>query len=70
MANVTLAYAIDKNILANLKTKLEEKFSCSIDMNVIIDPVILGGAVIKVGDTVIDDSVSGRIETLKSILLS
>lgn len=39
-------------------------------MNVIIDPVILGGAVIKVGDTVIDDSVSGRIETLKSILLS
>ncbi|AJI48179.1 F0F1 ATP synthase subunit delta [Francisella philomiragia] len=70
VADVTLAYAIDKNTLANLKTKLEEKFSCSIDMNVIIDPVILGGAVIKVGDTVIDDSVSGRIETLKSILLS
>ncbi|GMN89108.1 F0F1 ATP synthase subunit delta [Francisella sciaenopsi] len=70
VADVILAYSVDKNTLAKLRTKLEEKLSCSINMNVIIDPIIVGGTVIKVGDTVIDDSVSGRIETLKSILLS
>ncbi|MDE5028205.1 F0F1 ATP synthase subunit delta, partial [Francisella tularensis subsp. holarctica] len=35
-----------------------------------IDPAINGGAVVKVGDTVIDRSVSGHLEKLKSILLS
>ncbi|WP_150464864.1 F0F1 ATP synthase subunit delta [Francisella sp. SYW-2] len=70
VADVTLAYKADKSTLTKLKAKLEEKFNCTIEMNVSVDPVIVGGTVIKVGDTVIDDSVSGRIETLKSILLS
>ena len=70
IANVTLAYTTDKNILDSLKTSLEKKFGCIIDMHINIDPTIIGGAVVKVGDTVIDNSVSGHLEKLKSILLS
>ncbi|MFV9924359.1 MAG: F0F1 ATP synthase subunit delta [Francisella endosymbiont of Hyalomma scupense] len=69
VANVTLAYATDKNILDSLKASLERKFGCTIDMHINIDPAIVGGVVVKVGDTVIDSSVSGHLEKLKSILL-
>ncbi|OEZ32971.1 ATP synthase F0F1 subunit delta [Francisella endosymbiont of Amblyomma maculatum] len=69
VADVTLAYATDKNILDSLKASLERKFGCTIDMHINIDPAIVGGVVVKVGDTVIDSSVSGHLEKLKSILL-
>ncbi|MFV9984587.1 MAG: F0F1 ATP synthase subunit delta [Francisella endosymbiont of Hyalomma asiaticum] len=69
VANVTLAYATDKNILDSLKASLERKFGCTIDMHINIDPAIVGGVVVKVGDTVIDSSISGHLEKLKSILL-
>lgn len=69
-ANVTLAYAADEDLLNSLKKSLEKRFGCSINIKVDIDPAIVGGAIVKVGDTVIDNSVSGRLEKLKSILLS
>ncbi|MFV9930903.1 MAG: F0F1 ATP synthase subunit delta [Francisella endosymbiont of Hyalomma asiaticum] len=69
VANVTLAYATDKNILDSLKASLERKFGCTINMHINIDPAIVGGVVVKVGDTVIDSSISGHLEKLKSILL-
>ncbi|AIT09480.1 ATP synthase F0F1 subunit delta [Candidatus Francisella endociliophora] len=69
-AEVTLAYKADKELLDSLKSSLEKRFGCSISMKVSVDKDIIGGAIIKVGDTVIDDSVSGRLEKLKSILLS
>ncbi|ASG68813.1 ATP synthase subunit delta [Francisella halioticida] len=69
-ANVTLAYEADEDLLVNLKESIEKRFECSIDVKVDIDPSIIGGAIIKVGDTVIDSSVSGRLENLKNILLS
>ncbi|KEI34944.1 ATP synthase delta chain [Francisella sp. W12-1067] len=70
VAKVTLAYATDKDLLNSLKASLEKKFGCSMSLEVEINPAIVGGAIVRVGDTVIDSSVSGRLEKLKSILLS
>ncbi|QIV95465.1 ATP synthase F1 subcomplex delta subunit [Allofrancisella inopinata] len=70
VAKVTLAYAADKDLLDSLKASLEKKFGCSMSLEVEINPAIVGGAIVRVGDTVIDSSVSGRLEKLKSILLS
>jgi F-type H+-transporting ATPase subunit delta len=70
LASVTLAYKAGAALLESLRLSLEKKFDCSIDLDVKIDPTIIGGAIVKVGDTVIDDSVSGRLEKMKSILLS
>ena len=70
IAEVTIAYKADKNLLESLQKRLETRFGSSVSMNVSIDPSIIGGAIVKVGDSVIDDSISGRIEKLKNILLS
>lgn len=70
LASVTLAYKATAALLETLRLSLEKKFNCSIDLDVKIDPSIIGGTIVKVGDTVIDDSVSGRLEKMKSILLS
>ncbi len=69
-ASVILAYEADAAVQENLKLNLEKKFNCSIDLDVQVDSAIIGGAIVKVGDTVIDDSVSGRLEKMKSVLLS
>ena len=70
LASVTLAYKASASLLESLKLSLEKKFNCSIDLDVRVDLAIIGGTIVKVGDTVIDDSVSGRLERMKSILLS
>ena len=70
VAQVVLASKADKKTLSDLKVNLESRFKSSISLNVSIDPSIVGGAIVKVGDTVIDSSISGRLEKLKNILLS
>ena len=37
-------------------------------VNFRVDPAILGGLVIKVGDKVLDDSVAGKLEGLRATL--
>lgn len=69
-ALVTLAYQADETMLKDLKSSLEKRFDCSIELDVKVDKSLIGGAIVRVGDTVIDDSVSGRLEKMKSILLS
>ena len=69
-ANVTLAYKASATLLESIKLSLEKKFGCSIELDVKVDKSLIGGAIIRVGDTVIDDSVSGRLEKMKNILLS
>ncbi len=69
-AVVTLAFEADKELVAELKDKLAKRFSCTVDLEVEIDPTIIGGAVVRIGDTVIDSSVSGRLDKMKNILLS
>lgn len=39
-------------------------------LNVLVDPDLLGGLVVQVGDTVIDTSVRSRLHSLRSILLA
>lgn len=70
VAQVVLASKSDKKTLNDLRINLENRFKSSIILNVSIDPSLVGGAIVKVGDTVIDSSISGRLEKLKNILLS
>lgn len=48
---------------------LEKHFQKGIKLNVSIDPNLIGGAVIKAGDWVMDGSVKGRIEHMTSFLV-
>ena len=46
------------------KKNLEKKLNKKIEATVEIDQSILGGSLITVGDTVIDASVKGQLESL------
>lgn len=48
---------------------LEKHFQKSIKLNVSVDPNLIGGAVIKAGDWVMDGSVRGRLEQMTSFLV-
>lgn len=45
--------------------KLSQRHQCQVDVIVETDPTLLGGAIIRTGDYVIDGSVKGRLQTLK-----
>lgn len=54
----------------DLVTRLEAKFGKRIDASVSVDPEIIGGIKIIVGDTVIDASVKGQLQNLAYTLLA
>lgn len=51
--------AVRKDVLSKIGAK---------DVNFRVDPTILGGLVVRVGDKVVDGSVSGRLESLRQSL--
>ena len=51
--------------LQALQASLERYFGYALQLEVQLDPSILGGVWVKVGDTVIDGTVRGRLEALR-----
>jgi F-type H+-transporting ATPase subunit delta len=53
---------------AKLAAALKTRFKRDIRMSTSIDPALLGGAVIRAGDLVIDGSINGRLQRMASEL--
>ena len=47
---------------------LKQRFNREIILKYEVDPTIIGGAIIKAGDWVMDGSLSGRLTQLREIL--
>ena len=54
--------------LAGLKSALERRFGRRVEATVRVNPELIGGARITVGDTVIDDSVAGKLAAMATEL--
>jgi F-type H+-transporting ATPase subunit delta len=67
-AKITSAFPIDEGQLAGLKVALQRRFEKKIEASVTVDRALIGGARIVVGDTVIDGSVAGELQTMASHL--
>ncbi|HSS70854.1 MAG TPA: F0F1 ATP synthase subunit delta [Casimicrobiaceae bacterium] len=67
-AKITSAFPVDEGQLAGLKVALQRRFEKKIEASVVVDPALIGGARIVVGDTVIDGSVAGELQTMASHL--
>jgi F-type H+-transporting ATPase subunit delta len=65
---VTSAVAMSDAQRAKLAAALKTRFNRDIRMSTSIDPALLGGAVIRAGDLVIDGSINGRLQRLASEL--
>jgi F-type H+-transporting ATPase subunit delta len=68
LAEVRSAVALDADQQRKLAEALGRAAGRPVDLRVIVDPNVVGGVVAKIGDTVIDGSVSRRLAELRSVL--
>ncbi len=67
-AQITTAFPLDEATLGEIKAALERRFGKKIDAEVAVDPELIGGARITVGDRVIDVSVQGQLAAMTTQL--
>lgn len=71
--NVVVAHVISAKKLTKtdekaLIAKLSKKYNCSVKLTTSVDRSLIGGAILKIGDEVIDASVKTSLESLSSTL--
>lgn len=69
-ADIASAFPLDDATLKNLVADLEARFKCRIQAKVSLDPELIGGVRIAVGDQVIDASVRGKLASMATALQS
>jgi F-type H+-transporting ATPase subunit delta len=67
-AVVYSAFPIDGAALADLAATLESRFSRKLNVKVELEPALIGGIRVVVGDEVLDTSVKARLEQMKVAL--
>ena len=67
-AMVYSAFPIDNVALADVATSLEKRFGRKLNVSVALQPELIGGIRVVVGDEVLDTSVKARLEQMKLAL--
>lgn len=65
VAEVRSAIPLEDEVVERLAQALAKRIGNQVEVRVVVDESILGGLVARVGDTVIDGSVSKRLERLR-----
>lgn len=61
---VTSALALSDQEVEGIRTQLKSKLNREVSVVTKVDPAIIGGLVLRIGDTVFDGSVTGRFDQL------
>ncbi len=69
LTEVVTAKELTQDNKDSLTKALEDKFSKKIDLTEKVDKSLLGGVIIKFGDSVIDTSIKGKLEQLSKALV-
>jgi F-type H+-transporting ATPase subunit delta len=69
-ANVTVALEADEKTRKLIADRLSKVFAKTVVPHLTVDPRILGGVVVRIGDTVMDGSVRRKLGSLRQRLLS
>jgi F-type H+-transporting ATPase subunit delta len=62
---ITSAVELDEDLVKSIGQRIEEQTGQQIELDANVDPDVLGGLVLRVGNTVMDASVRGRLERLR-----
>ena len=69
-ATATSAVPLSEDEVRAVTARLEAMTGGRVDLDLRVDPDLLGGLVVRVGDRMIDGSVRGRLERLRNQLVS
>jgi F-type H+-transporting ATPase subunit delta len=69
-ATLISAVAVDKSVADQVARSLEKKLGRAVELTLAVDPSLIGGAVIRAENMVIDGSVRTRLEKLAHALTS
>jgi len=69
-AMVTSAVPLSTEETAALRARVQAMTGSAIDLQSIVDPSLIGGLTVRVGDRLIDASVRGRLERLRTQLVT
>ena len=67
-AEVSSAFVLSDAQAADIKKVLEDKYQQKVEITVKVDPELIGGVAIRIGDEVIDASVRGKLAQLGQAL--
>lgn len=67
---LSTAFTLSEDVVSKLTQSLETRLSRQINLQTRIDPNLIGGAVIRAGDIVIDNSVRGKLTKLAEAMNS
>jgi ATP synthase F1 delta subunit len=62
---ITSAIDLDEDLIKSIGQRIEEQTGKQIDLDANVDPDVIGGLVLRVGNMVMDASVRGRLERLR-----
>ena len=65
VATVSSAYALTDAQLADISSKLKDKFNADFNIQLNIEPELIGGLKIQVGSQMIDSSIKNQLQLLK-----
>jgi F-type H+-transporting ATPase subunit delta len=63
--SVTSAVDLDKSLVKDIGKRIEDQTGRKVELSANVDPEVLGGLVIRVGNLVLDASVRNRLEQLR-----
>jgi ATP synthase F1 delta subunit len=70
VARITSAVLLTPDEREAFRQRVHARFGSDVDLDFDVDPSILGGVVIQVGDKIIDGSVAGKLNSLHERLVS
>ena len=65
-AEVITAAKVDKAVVKDIAAQLEKALGKKVTLKAVVDPKIIGGMVIRIGDTIHDGSVVNQLEQVRS----
>ncbi|NPA36687.1 MAG: ATP synthase F1 subunit delta [Chlorobi bacterium] len=68
-ATVYSAFEPDDAIRNKFKELIEKELNVKVELNVVVDPGLLGGFILKVDDKMIDASILGKLKKVKEYLI-
>lgn len=69
-ASLYCAERLSDSAVADIKARLTEHLGKKLELDVKVDPSLIGGVVLKLGDQVIDGSLKGKLRSMERVLMS